>query len=100
MVLARSCPHLATSHALEALGVEWMEKAAEIEREATYGYYNSASGGADGAGRHHANAFSPTPTGRAQWPARFSFNRRAACVNAIRKDIFKRPRHAPALAVS
>jgi len=35
MALARSCPHLATSHALEALGVEWMEKAAEIEREAT-----------------------------------------------------------------
>jgi hypothetical protein len=36
VALARICPDSATSHALEALGVEWMEKAAEIERrEAT-----------------------------------------------------------------
>jgi len=30
--LARSCPDLATSHALEALAIEWMERAAELER--------------------------------------------------------------------
>jgi hypothetical protein len=30
--LARNCPDLATSHALEALAVEWMEKAAELEQ--------------------------------------------------------------------
>ena len=29
--LARDCPDVTTSHALEALGVELMEKAAEIE---------------------------------------------------------------------
>jgi hypothetical protein len=31
VALARSCPDLATSQALEALGVELMEKAAELE---------------------------------------------------------------------
>jgi len=30
--LARSCPDLATSHALEALAAEWMERAAELEK--------------------------------------------------------------------
>ena len=32
VALARDCPHLPTSQALEALGVELMEKAAEIEK--------------------------------------------------------------------
>jgi len=32
VALARDCPHLATSQALEALGVELMEKAAELEK--------------------------------------------------------------------
>jgi hypothetical protein len=31
VVLARACRHLPTSQALEALGVELMEKAAELE---------------------------------------------------------------------
>jgi hypothetical protein len=31
VALARNCPHLPTSQALEALGVELMEKAAELE---------------------------------------------------------------------
>ena len=31
VALARSCPHRATSQALEALGVDLMEKAAEVE---------------------------------------------------------------------
>jgi hypothetical protein len=31
VALARHCPDLTTSHALEALGVELMEKAAELE---------------------------------------------------------------------
>ena len=31
VALARNCPHLSTSQALEALGVELMEKAAELE---------------------------------------------------------------------
>ena len=30
--LARSCPDLTTSHALEAMGLEFLEKAAELER--------------------------------------------------------------------
>lgn len=29
--LARDCPHLPTSHELEAMGVELMEKAAELD---------------------------------------------------------------------
>jgi len=29
--LARNCPHIATSHELEAMGVEWMQKASELE---------------------------------------------------------------------
>jgi hypothetical protein len=29
---ARDCPHLATSHELEAMGTEWMQKAAELEQ--------------------------------------------------------------------
>jgi hypothetical protein len=29
--LARDCPHLATSHQLEAVGVELMQKAAELD---------------------------------------------------------------------
>jgi hypothetical protein len=29
--LARDCPHLPTSHELEAIGVELMEKAAELD---------------------------------------------------------------------
>jgi len=29
--LARDCPHLATSHQLEAIGVELMQKAAELD---------------------------------------------------------------------
>jgi hypothetical protein len=32
VALARGCPHLPTAQALEALGVEMMEKAAEIEK--------------------------------------------------------------------
>jgi len=32
VALARDCPHAATSHALEALGIELMEKAAELEK--------------------------------------------------------------------
>ena len=32
VALARACPHLSTSQALEALGVELMEKAAELEK--------------------------------------------------------------------
>lgn len=31
VALARDCPDLTTSHALEALGAELMEKAAELE---------------------------------------------------------------------
>jgi hypothetical protein len=31
VALARNCPHLPTSQALEALGVELMEKVAELE---------------------------------------------------------------------
>jgi hypothetical protein len=31
VALVRNCPHLPTSQALEALGVELMEKAAELE---------------------------------------------------------------------
>lgn len=31
VALARNCPHLPTSQALEALGVELMEKAAALE---------------------------------------------------------------------
>ncbi len=33
VALARRCSHLATAQALEALGVELMEKAAELERD-------------------------------------------------------------------
>jgi hypothetical protein len=29
--LARNCPHLPTSHQLEAIGIEFMEKAAELD---------------------------------------------------------------------
>jgi hypothetical protein len=29
---ARDCPHLATSHELEAMGTEWMQKAAELDQ--------------------------------------------------------------------
>ena len=29
--LARDCPHLATSHQLEAIGIELMQKAAELD---------------------------------------------------------------------
>jgi hypothetical protein len=29
---ARECPHLATSHELEAMGTEWMQKAAELDQ--------------------------------------------------------------------
>jgi hypothetical protein len=29
---ARDCPHLATSHELEAMGTEWMQKATELEQ--------------------------------------------------------------------
>jgi hypothetical protein len=36
VALARECPHLATSQALEALGVELMEKAAELERDGSF----------------------------------------------------------------
>jgi hypothetical protein len=32
VALARACPHRSTSQALEALGVELMEKAAEVEK--------------------------------------------------------------------
>ena len=32
VALARDCPDLTTSRALEALGIEFMEKAAEVER--------------------------------------------------------------------
>jgi hypothetical protein len=32
VALARDCPHLPTSQALEALGVELMEKAAELDK--------------------------------------------------------------------
>jgi hypothetical protein len=32
VALARGCPHMPTSHALEALGIELMEKAAELEK--------------------------------------------------------------------
>jgi hypothetical protein len=32
VALARECPHLPTSQALEALGVELMEKAAELDK--------------------------------------------------------------------
>jgi len=32
VALARDCPHRSTSQALEALGVELMEKAAEVEK--------------------------------------------------------------------
>lgn len=35
VALARECPDLTTSRALEALGVELMEKAAEIEQSQT-----------------------------------------------------------------
>jgi hypothetical protein len=35
MSLARDCPHLPTSHALEALGVEFMEKASENDELST-----------------------------------------------------------------
>jgi hypothetical protein len=30
--LARDCPHLPTSHELEAIGVDLMERAAEVEK--------------------------------------------------------------------
>jgi hypothetical protein len=33
VALARDCPDLSTSQALEALGVELMEKASELERD-------------------------------------------------------------------
>jgi hypothetical protein len=36
VALARECPHLATPQALEALGVELMEKAAELERDGSF----------------------------------------------------------------
>ncbi len=29
---ARECPHPATSHELEAMGTEWMQKAAELDQ--------------------------------------------------------------------
>lgn len=29
---ARECPHSATSHELEAMGIEWMQKAAELDQ--------------------------------------------------------------------
>jgi hypothetical protein len=32
VALARECPHLPTSEALEALGLELMEKAAELDK--------------------------------------------------------------------
>jgi hypothetical protein len=32
VALARNCPDSITSRALEALGIEWMKKAAELER--------------------------------------------------------------------
>jgi hypothetical protein len=35
VALARRCPHLATAQALEILGIEMMEKAAELERDRT-----------------------------------------------------------------
>ena len=35
VALARRCPHLWTAQALEALGTEMMEKAAELERDRT-----------------------------------------------------------------
>lgn len=31
--LARACPDRATSHALEAMGMEFLEKAAELEKK-------------------------------------------------------------------
>jgi hypothetical protein len=37
VALARDCADLTTSHALEALGVELMEKAAEIENSHSLG---------------------------------------------------------------
>jgi hypothetical protein len=36
IALARGCPHLPTSHALEALAVELMEKAAELDEINVY----------------------------------------------------------------
>lgn len=36
VALARNCPHLATSQALEALGIELMEKAAELEKDRSF----------------------------------------------------------------
>ena len=36
VALARKCPHLPASQALEALGIELMEKAAELEREGSF----------------------------------------------------------------
>jgi hypothetical protein len=32
VALARSCPDSGTSHALEALAIEWMERAAKLEQ--------------------------------------------------------------------
>jgi hypothetical protein len=34
-VLARQCPHLPTSQALEALSIQLMEQASEMERESS-----------------------------------------------------------------
>jgi hypothetical protein len=43
VALARHCPHLPTSQALQALGIELMEQAAEIEKESSL--LNSANNG-------------------------------------------------------
>jgi hypothetical protein len=34
--LARECPHLPTSHELEALGIEFMERAAELDKRESW----------------------------------------------------------------
>jgi hypothetical protein len=41
---ARDCPHLATSHELEAIGIELMEKAAELDELQQTGRMDHAAG--------------------------------------------------------
>jgi hypothetical protein len=48
MRLARSCPDRGTSHALEALSVEFMERAAEIDLSLTLLPAESSDRAADG----------------------------------------------------
>ncbi len=44
VALARRCPDLSTSQALEALGIELMEKAAELESDRLFADSTSQTG--------------------------------------------------------